>query len=146
MFDVELVTTNKSAACGPACLKMLLGYYDTDADLDALIEACGVTVNGCSAKTLRDVGRAQGLDELTVWQEEPADVLKQDRPAIIWWQYNHYIVFCGLNDAGDVVICNPMRGKFAIDPESFTLMCTGLEAGTCVAIANGQPQDLPEQA
>jgi len=143
MFDVKLVTTTKSAACGPACLKMLLGYYGIEVDFDTLIAECGLMVNGCTAKDMLRVGRAHGMADFAAFSEAPAAVLIQDRPGIIWWNYNHWIVFCGLNDAGNVVICNPSRGRFAIDPESFCSMCAGLEEGTCVALCNGKPEDLP---
>lgn len=143
MFDVKLVTTTKSTACGPACLAMLLGYYDTEVDLDTLIAECGLSVNGCTAKDMLRVGRAHGMDDFAAFQQTPEDLIRQDRPAIVWWRYNHWVVFCGLNDAGDVVICNPSRGRFAIDQQSFSVMCAGLEDGTVVTLCNGEPEDLP---
>ena len=141
MYDVIPVTTTHYTACGPACLKMILGYYGIDVPLDTLTEECGVKVNGCSAADLLRVGRAHGLDDFGSWQEMPADVLKQDRPAIIWWQYTHFIVFCGTDEAGDVWICNPSQGRYRIDAGTFAAKCSGLQAGTCVALCNGRPED-----
>lgn len=146
MFDVKLVTTRHTTACGPACLKMLLGYYGIEAELDTLIEECGVTVNGCTAGDLIRVGRAHGLAEMSSWQEGLEDVFRQDRPAIIWWQYNHFIVYCGLNDAGEPVIANPMRGRYAIDRGTFAALCSGFQPGTCVALCNGKPLDITLKA
>ena len=146
MFDVKLTTTRHATACGPACLKMLLAYYGIEAELDALIEECGVTVNGCTAGDLIRVGRAHGLAEMSSWQEGLEDVFRQDRPAIIWWQYNHFIVYCGLNDAGEPVIANPMRGRYAIDRGTFAALCSGFKPGTCVALSNGKPLDMALRA
>ena len=146
MFDVKLVTTRHTTACGPACLKMLLAYYGIVAELDTLIEECGVTVNGCTARDVVRVARAHGLEEMTSWKEDPEDVLRQDRPGIIWWHYDHFVVFCGLNDAGEPVIANPMRGRFAIDRGSFKALCTGIEPGTCIALCNGKPLDITLKA
>ena len=146
MFDVKLTTTRHATACGPACLKMLLAYYGIEAELDALIEECGVTVNGCTAGDLIRVGRAHGLAEMSSWQEGLEDVFYQDRPGIIWWHYDHFVVFCGLNDAGEPVIANPMRGRFAIDRGSFRALCSGIEPGTCVALCNGKPLDITLKA
>lgn len=144
MFDVRLITQSKSTACGPACLAMLLDYYGIEADVEALIAECNVGVSGASAGDLLRVGRAHGMPDFAAWSETPEDVLRQDRPGIIWWRFVHWIVFCGLNEAGDPVICNPARGRFALDRESFTSMCAGMTEGTCVCLANGEPQDLPE--
>lgn len=146
MFDVELTTTRHATACGPACLKMLLAYYGIEAELDALIEECGATVNGCTARDVVRVGRAHGLEEMSSWKEDPEDVFYQDRPGIIWWHYDHFVVFCGLNDAGEPVIANPMRGRFAIDRGSFRALCSGIEPGTCVALCNGKPLDITLKA
>ena len=38
MFDILPVTTDHMAACGPACLKMLLAYYGIEVPLDQLID------------------------------------------------------------------------------------------------------------
>ena len=141
MFDVKLTTTRRSTACGPACLKMLLDYYGVNVELDTLIEECNVTVNGCSANDLLRVGRTHGLTNMAAYQETPDDLLKQDRPAIVWWRYNHYIVYCGMNEAGDVVIANPMQGCYPIDKASFAALCSGLAAGYCVALCNGAPRN-----
>lgn len=143
MFDVKPVTTGRATACGPACLKMLLAYYGIEAELDQLITECGVGLTGCTAADVRRVGRAHGLEDLAAYGMAPEEVATQDRPAIVWWRRNHFIVCCGLNDRGDVVICNPSRGRFSIDLDSFCVLCTGLEPGSCVALCNGQPEDLP---
>ena len=142
MFDVIPVTTSHHTACGPACLKMLLAWYGIEVDLEQLIEECDVKINGCSMKDLIRVGRAHGLDDLAVWQEAPAEVLQQDRPAIVWWRYTHYVVYAGLNEQNEPVICNPSQGRYAIDAGTFKNMLSGLEPGTCVALCNGKPGDL----
>lgn len=137
MYDVKPVTTKHSVACGPACLKMLLDYYGIEADLDKLIEECGVKVNGCTAADLLRVGRAHGL-EMGAWSMEAQDLLKQDRPAIAYWRYNHYVIFAGMDDGGDVWICNPSQGRYRIDAGTFTTLFSG------VALCAGTPKDLPE--
>ena len=142
MYDVTPVTTRHETACGPACLKMLLGYYGIDVPLDTLIEECGVRVNGSAAKDLLRVGRAHGLAGFASYSETPEDVLRQDRPAIIWWRYTHFIVFCGTDEAGEPWICNPSQGRYRIDAGTFRTLCSGLEAGTCVALCNGRPEDV----
>ena len=137
MYDVIPFTTGHQTACGPAALKMLLGYYDVDVDIDILIDECGVNIGGCTAGDLKRVGRAHGLD-MTAYSMDAEELIKQDKPAIIWWKYSHWCVFAGRDDKGDVVICNPSRGRFAIDRGSFATLYTG------VSLWNGEPQPLPE--
>lgn len=138
MFDVIPITSEKQTDCGATCMQMLLAYYGQDVPLDTLIHECGTKVNGCSGGDLLRAARAHGLNDIIAYQMDAAEVARQDRPSIIWWTYNHWCICCGKNSNGDVVICNPDRGRFSIDPGSFASMYTG------VAIFNGVPEDLPE--
>lgn len=144
MYDVIPVTTDKPYDCGPACLKMILDFYGIEAELDTLAQECDTKMSGCSMATLRNVGAAHGLTELQAWQMDAFELMRQDRPAIIWWRYNHYVVFCGMNEKGEVVICNPSRGRYPIDAGTFATLYTGLVAGSGAALFNGTPHDIGE--
>ncbi len=137
MYDVKLITSKADMDCGPASLAMLLDYYGTEVPLDDLIEECHVRIGGCTGKDLLQVGRAHGLD-MTSWKMDADELIRQDRPGIVWWTYDHWLVMCGMNDKGDVVIANPSRGRYAIDPESFSKLYTG------ICLFNGEPETLPE--
>lgn len=136
IFDIIPVTTIHNTACGPTCLKMLLAYYGHDVPLDDLIRECGVSVNGCTAKDVIRVGRAHGLTDMAAYKEDAAALLRQDRPAIINWRYNHFVVYCGTNEIGEPVICNPGRGMYPIDAGTFRTLYTG------IALSNGRPEDM----
>lgn len=142
MFDVVPVTSEKQCDCGPTCLKMLLEFYDISADLDDLIKECNVTLRGCTAGDIIKSGKAHGLD-MKAWDDKtPALVVKlinQDRPAIVWWKFNHFCVFCGKDENGDVVICNPDKGRYSLSEDSFKSLYSG------VSITHGIPEDLPEE-
>ena len=137
MFDVNPVTTSRTTACGPACLNMLLAFCGVDVALDQLIRECGVGVAGATAGDLKRCAALHGV-ELLAYRMPADELIKIDRPAIIWWKYQHFCVFCGLDGAGNVVICNPGRGRYGIDRGSFAALYTG------VALTNGEPEDLPE--
>ena len=134
MYDVRPYTSDTSTDCGATCMKMLLGYYGVEADLNALIRECNTRLIGCSAGDLKRVGNAHGLD-MMAYQMDADEVARQDRPSIIWWKYSHWCMCCGLDDAGGVVICNPDRGRFSLDSGTFAAMYTG------VALFNGAPED-----
>lgn len=137
MFDVTPVTSPKQLDCGATCMKMLLSYYGTDVPLNTLIRECNTRVIGCSGKDLMQAGRKHGLD-MMAFQMDAEELIRQDRPAIIHWKHTHWCIFCGMNDKGEVVICNPDRGRYPLDAGTFASFYTG------VALFNGDPEDLPE--
>ena len=144
MFDIKLVTSRKSSYCGPCCLKMLLDYYGISSNLDMLAKDLGVGLAGCTAADMIRVARAHGLTDMAAYSEPPADMLTQDRPGIVWWEYNHFIVLCGTNDKGEAVLANPSRGKYPLDAETFSKKCAKLPDGKYVILCNGRPEDLME--
>lgn len=137
MFDVLPVTSEKELDCGPTCLKMLLSYYGEDVNLEDLIEECNTRFIGCSAKDLMRVGKAHGLD-MKAYQMDAEETIRQDRPSIVWWKYSHWCVCCGMDEAGNVVICNPDRGRYRMSQGIFKSFYSG------VALFNGEPSDLEE--
>lgn len=139
VYDVTPITSPKRFDCGATCLQMLLDYYGTKVDLDVLTEELNTRLVGCSAKDLLRVGRLHGLD-MKAWKEAAEDVLTQDRPSIVWWKYCHWIVVCGVDDDGKVVICNPDKGRYRLSKSNFAVMYTG------ICLTNGTPEDLPESA
>lgn len=139
MYDVELVTSKGDIDCGPACMTMLLRYYGEEVTLDQMIEECGCRIGGCTGKDILRVGRAHGMN-MMAFRMDADELIVQDRPGIIWWCYNHFVVFCGKDDKGNVVIANPGRGRFAIDPESFEKLFSG------ISFWNGEPIQAIQRA
>ena len=134
MYDVVPVTSPKATDCGPTCLKMLLAYYGEEVPLDQLIEECHTRLIGCTAKDVMAAGRLHGLD-MRAYKMDADELMRQDRPAVIWWMYNHFVVFCGLDADGKVVICNPDRGRYRVSAGTFASFYTR------VALFNGEPHD-----
>ena len=136
MFEMDFCSQRRETCCGPASLKMLLSYYGIDVAFDTLIEECHVCVDGCTAGDLLRVGRAHGLEGLSAWQTDAEDVLKQDRPAILYWRGNHFLVYGGLNEKDEPVLYNPGRGVYAIDRGTFAVLFSG------IMLSNGTPEDV----
>ena len=136
MFDVNVVTSEKEFDCGPTCLKMLLDYYGITVELDELIRECNVKYTGCSAGDLMRAGKTHGLD-MKAFKMDAEEVIRQDRPSIVWWKYSHFCVCCGMDDE-KVVIINPDRGRYHMSQGTFKSFYSG------VALFNGEPADLPE--
>lgn len=135
MFDVRPITSPRQMDCGATCMEMMLEYYGIIVDLDTLIRECATRIGGCSAADLMRVGDAHGLD-MRAYKMDAAELIQQDRPAVIWWKYTHWCVCCGTDEEGNVVICNPDRGRYRMPLRTFAAMYTG------VALFNGEPQDI----
>lgn len=135
MFDVTPITSIKQLDCGPTSLAMLLNYYGEEWDLDALIAECNTGIVGSTAKDLLRVGKAHGLD-MKAYQTDAQGILTADRPAIVYWRYCHFVVYCGLDENGKVVICNPSNGRYRMSQDTFACLYSG------VALFNGEPEDL----
>lgn len=142
MYEIKPITSDKPLDCGPTALKMLLAYYGVDVDLETLTKECGVTLAGCTAADLMRVGRIHGLD-MQCYSMDADELVRQDRPGIVYWRNNHWIVFCGRESDGRVWIANPDRGMFRMDVETFAAIATGLDShpGQVVSIWNGEPHD-----
>lgn len=139
MYEVNPIVTPHETACGPACLKMLLDFYGQAVELEQLIEECHVGVAGCSGRTLLEVGRAHGLD-MHAWDMDVESILTIDRPAIIWWRFGHFVIYCGLNDKDEPVICNPVSGRFPISRSVFAQAFSGK------VFCHGTPEDYVPKA
>ena len=138
MYDVKLVTTSNPVACGATSLKMLLEYYGISVPLDQLIVECNVRLIGCTGKDIMQTARAHGMTDISAWKMDAAELIRQDRPAIIFWNHSHFVVFSGRDDKGNVWICNPARGRFPLDEGTFCSLYSG------IAFFNGEPDTLPE--
>lgn len=139
MYDVKPVTSQKPTDCGPTCLQMLLAYYGTEADLGQLIEECHTGLIGCTGRDLVEAARLHDMD-LRAFQCTGADiendVIFADRPSICWWRYNHFIICCGANEDGSVVVCDPDRGRYRMSKALFKSWFSG------IAFFNGVPADI----
>ena len=125
MFDITPITSPKQTDCGATCLKMLLSYYGQDVPLDQLVEECNTSLVGSSGKDIKNAAALHGL-QLAAWKADADEIMKSDRPEIIWWMYNHWCIFGGLDDDGNVVIYNPDRGRYRISKGTFRSFYTGV--------------------
>lgn len=135
MFDIKVITSPVVLDCGPTCLKMLLSYYGIEAELAELNKQCHIKINGCTAKDLKLTGDSYGLD-MRAYNMSMEELIEQDRPAIIWWKYNHFCIFCGLNDEGKIMIINPDRGRYSVPKQAFKIFYSG------IALFNGEPEAI----
>lgn len=135
MYDVKPITSDKPTDCGATCLKMILDYYGTEVPLDQLVKECNTRLIGCTAKDVMIAAKLHDMDP-HAYKTDVDGILNVDRPAIIFWRQNHFCVFCGVDEAGSIVICNPDRGRYRMSKGLFASWYSG------VAIFNGVPEDV----
>lgn len=138
VYEMTPRTSPKPNDCGATCMQMLLEYYEQEVDLETLIKECNVGITGSSAKDLMQCGRLHELD-MKCFKMDAEELIRQDRPGVVWWMYRHWVVFGGVNDAGRVVIYNPDLGRYTVSKSVFKSFYTE------VSIWNGNPEDLPEE-
>ena len=137
MFDVKPITSPIEQDCGATCMAMLLDYYGDPVTVADMNKECNIKINGTSAKDLMNVGRKHGLD-MRCFKMDTEELSKQDRPAIVWWKYSHFCMFCGMDEAGKIVVCNPDKGLYRMSKGLFNAFYSG------IAIFNGEPHDIDD--
>ena len=120
---VPVVVQMETVECGAACLSMILAYYGKWLSLEQLRTDCGVSRDGSNARCIVQAARRHGLDA----HGYRADIshLEHMTPAIIHWNYNHFVVFKGF-DGGLAYINDPGIGSIAVSMEDFNRSYTGV--------------------
>ncbi len=110
--------------CGAACLAMILSYYGRATTVAEIRERCGVGRDGLSALNLVKAARSYGLRVRAVSLEEN-DFRFVTLPAIVHWEFNHFIVVERWTpEAVDVV--DPALGRRRLSAKAFDEGFTGV--------------------
>lgn len=111
--------------CGAACLTMILAYYGRWIPLEQVRIACGVSRDGSNAVNVLKAARNYGL-KASGYRFEPDELKKQGQfPAIIHWNFNHFVVLCGFRN-NKAVINDPGRGNIEVGMDEFDEAFTGI--------------------
>jgi NHLM bacteriocin system ABC transporter peptidase/ATP-binding protein len=97
--------------------------------LERLRIACGVSRDGSKAANILRAARAYGLDAQGM-QMEPGDLsLRIAPPAILFWEFNHFVVWEGTGrrfGRRAVFVNDPKAGRRVLDPKEFGDSFTGI--------------------
>ncbi|MFF5431950.1 NHLP family bacteriocin export ABC transporter peptidase/permease/ATPase subunit [Streptomyces griseofuscus] len=118
----------EAVECGAAALAMILGHYGRHVPLEELRIACGVSRDGSRASNLLKAARSYGLTAKGM-QMDLAALAEVRAPAILFWEFNHYVVYDGtgrrLGRRG-VHINDPAKGRRFVPLEEFDGSFTGV--------------------
>ncbi|MEU9980883.1 NHLP family bacteriocin export ABC transporter peptidase/permease/ATPase subunit [Streptomyces sp. NPDC050856] len=118
----------EAVECGAACLAMVLAHYGRHVPLEELRIACGVSRDGSRAGNLLRAARSYGLRARGM-QMEPAALAGVQPPAVLFWEFNHYVVHDGMGrrlGRRGVHINDPAAGRRFVPMEDFDTSFTGV--------------------
>ncbi|WP_128374582.1 NHLP family bacteriocin export ABC transporter peptidase/permease/ATPase subunit [Streptomyces cavernae] len=118
----------EAVECGAASLAMVLGHYGRHVPLEELRIACGVSRDGSRAGNLLKAARSYGLTAKGM-QMDVAALAGVKAPAILFWEFNHYVVYDGMGrrfGRRGVYVNDPGKGRRFVPMEDFDTSFTGV--------------------
>ncbi len=123
---VPVILQMEALECGAASLAMICAYYKKYIPLERLRLECSVSRDGCNAKNLLVAARHNGL-VAKGFSYNDVDALKEEIsfPAIIHWNFNHFVVLCGFRGKY-AILADPASGIRKVEMEEFKKSFTGI--------------------
>ncbi|GAA3207955.1 hypothetical protein GCM10020256_04090 [Streptomyces thermocoprophilus] len=118
----------EAVECGAASLAMVLGHHGRHVPLEELRIACGVSRDGSRASNLLKAARSHGLTAKGM-QMDLAALAELAAPAILFWEFNHYVVYDGMGrrfGRRGVFVNDPAKGRRFVPLEEFDGSFTGV--------------------
>ena len=114
----------EATECGAASLAMVLGYYGCFVPLEQMRIETGVSRDGCNARNILRAARKFGM-VCKGYTKSVEDLSKIRTPAIIHWNFNHFVVFEGFK-GGCPYINDPAVGRRKLTLEDLDDAFTGI--------------------
>ncbi len=126
---VPVIMQMEALECGAASLAMILAYYGRWVPLEQLRKECGVSRDGSNMKSMSKVAKKYNLQPKAFRMKVDNLQEKGTFPAIIFWQYNHFVVLDGFfTKSGKkyVALNDPARGKLSMPLDEFESSYSGI--------------------
>lgn len=124
LASTPVVLQNSNAECGAACLAMVLGFHGRKTTIAELHQCISSGRDGVKASILVQVARQFGLRTRS-YSGAPEHLQFLPMPAIVHWEFKHYIVV--ERWAPDKVeVIDPAIGRKTLTPEEFDAGFTGV--------------------
>jgi len=104
--------------CGPACLKMVAGFYKKNFSLEALRKKCFITREGVSFLGLSEAADSMGFR--TIGVKIPFELLNDNvpLPCIVHWRQKHFVVVYKISN-DKIWVADPAVGLVNFSREEF---------------------------
>lgn len=116
---------SEATECGAVSLGMIMEYYGVILTLEVLRDECQVSRDGCKASSLLQTARKYGFQANGFHAPTPDSILQCQMPAIIFWEFNHFVVCIG-KEGDQWVLHDPAVGKRLVSEEEMSKSFTGL--------------------
>ena len=123
MKKVPMVMQMEAVECGAASLSMILAYFGKWLPLEQVREACCVSRDGSSMKNILIAAKKYGLEPSAY--KVSAEGLAGMEPAIIHWNFEHFVVFKGMK-RGKACLNDPGIGPVEVPMDEFRRSFTGV--------------------
>lgn len=114
----------EAAECGAACLGSILAHFGRWEPIEELRAACGVSRDGSTAADIAAAARRYGL-EVTAWRREPGELRALALPAVLFWEFNHFVVLEGFG-RDSYFLNDPANGRRTVSEDTFDAAFTGI--------------------
>lgn len=120
----EILQMN-AVECGAACLAMMLNYYGRRTSISEVHQVTGIGRDGLSALSIVRAARRYGLKVRTISLTAANDFRFVSLPAIIYWQFNHFLVVERWSTSS-VEVVDPAVGRTRLTAQEFDAGFTGI--------------------
>jgi HlyB family type I secretion system ABC transporter len=121
---VPVLLQMNETECGAACLAMILSAFGRQTAVSECRALLDVQRDGITAQAIAREARRFGLT-VRAFSVEPAALGQVSLPAILFWEFNHFIVLERWSPTG-VEIVDPASGRRRLTPEEFDAGFTGV--------------------
>jgi ABC-type bacteriocin/lantibiotic exporter with double-glycine peptidase domain len=122
---VPVILQLNALECGAACLAMVLSYYGRKTSVAECRVYCDAGRDGLTAQTIANAARRYGLRVRAFVLQEPSELHHIQRPAIVHWRFNHFVVVESWSPQ-QVTVVDPAAGRRRLSATEFQAGFTGV--------------------
>lgn len=117
--DIPFYRQLDAMQCGVACLAMVCASHGRRVSISHLEKLCAPSVQGVSAKAIRDASQSLGF-ECIVIKAEVKQLAELTSPIILHWNQNHFVVLYRIDrNCSRFWIADPSKGKYRLNYTEF---------------------------